>query len=119
MGVEVMCRVRAKVVLGDFDEHHFGDVGGHRRAVHGGMVATVGDAVMGRALVPAIGFAQSFATIGLSVEYPGLPVGDRAIASERDIRRGRSLALAEAKVRDQDEGATMQCCAYGSPWLRS
>lgn len=79
-GIEVMCKGRAKAVLDDIDGRHFGDVGGHR-AVHGGMVASAGDAVTGRALTPAIRFAQSFAILA------------EAKMCDQRPRRGRKCAV--------------------------
>ncbi|GAA2468441.1 PaaI family thioesterase [Terrabacter carboxydivorans] len=101
MRVTEMSGGRAEVVLDDIGERHFGGMEGHK-AVHGGIIATLGDAAMSRALASSIGFDQPFATISLSVEYLRPLVGDRAAAHGRTIRHGRRLAFAEARVCDSE-----------------
>ena len=72
--------------------------------VHGGVIATLIDAVMGRAVRAGLDDDQSAATVSMTVTYlkPGT-IGDQLRASAEVRRRGSSLVMVEADVVQGDD----------------
>ncbi|MCE1178276.1 MAG: PaaI family thioesterase [Micrococcales bacterium] len=71
--------------------------------VHGGVLATMLDAVMGRAVRAGLDDGQSTATVSMTVTYlrPG-KVGQTLTASAEVRQRGDSLVMVEADVTGED-----------------
>lgn len=72
--------------------------------VHGGLVATLIDAVMGRAVRSGLEDGRSAATVSMTVTYlkPG-KLGEQLRASAEVRKRGSSLVMVEADVVQGDD----------------
>lgn len=72
--------------------------------VHGGVIATLIDAVMGNAVRAGLEEDQSSATVSMTVTYlkPG-KVGEELEASAEVRKRGGSLVMVEADVTQGEE----------------
>ena len=73
--------------------------------VHGGYVATLLDAAMGLAVQTRLDMGVRYATTNLNVTYvKGVPPNRGPVRSEgRVLNISRTLALAEARVTDDDD----------------
>ena len=75
-------------------------------SVHGGIIATVIDEACGAALMPLIE-TPSAPTVSLNVEYlQAVPIGGHYTVLGEIVRKGRAMAIADARVVDE-EGTTL------------
>lgn len=72
-------------------------------AAHGGVVATLGDAVMGTAVITTLLEGELFTTLDLHANYIRPARETRLTALGRVVRRGRATAHCEAEIND-DQG---------------
>jgi uncharacterized protein (TIGR00369 family) len=71
-------------------------------SVHGGIIATVIDESTGAALMPLIE-TPSAPTVSLNVEYlHPVPVGGTYRVHSEIVRRGRAMAIVDARIVDED-----------------
>ncbi len=71
-------------------------------SVHGGIIATVVDEVTGAAVTSAIESASA-PTVSLNVEYLyAIPIGGTYTVLGEIIRMGRAMAIADARILDED-----------------
>lgn len=70
-----------------------------RIELHGGVMATLIDIAGDYAV--ALRTGQGVPTIGLNVDYLRMARGEKAIATARLIKCGRSIAVADIEVRDE------------------
>lgn len=88
--------------------------------LHGGVLCDLSDAAMGMAYASGISPEQSFTTVELKINYLR-PVWNAHLTAEaRVLRRGRSMALLECRVTDEQGRlvafATSTCMVVeGSP----
>jgi uncharacterized protein (TIGR00369 family) len=75
-------------------------------SVHGGIIATLIDEVTGAAVISSIE-SRSAPTVSLNVEYlHAIPIGGTFTAVGEVVRMGRALAIADARILD-DEGKVL------------
>jgi len=67
---------------------------------HGGVVATLGDAVMGTALITTLREGELFTTLELHTNYIRPARDGKLAAKGQVVRRGRSTAYCEAEIKD-------------------
>lgn len=81
--------------------------------VHGGVIATLIDAVMGRAVRAGLEDGQSAATVSMTVTYlkPG-QVGEGLEASAEVRKRGGSLVMVEADVTQDGDPVAHGVATY-------
>ncbi|HEY5476957.1 MAG TPA: PaaI family thioesterase [Tepidiformaceae bacterium] len=85
-------------------------LGGIGGSVHGGLLATMVDIVMLEALSATRQPGDQFAgTAELSISYLRPALGDRVFAEATVIKKGRSLAVAEVSIIDEQG----RLCARG------
>jgi uncharacterized protein (TIGR00369 family) len=71
-------------------------------SVHGGIIATVIDESCGAALMPLIE-APSAPTVSLNVEYlHAVQIGGTYTVIGEIVRRGRAMAIADARILDEE-----------------
>ena len=71
-------------------------------SVHGGIIATLIDEVTGAAVTSAIESATA-PTVSLNVDYLyAIPIGGTYTALGEIIRMGRAMAIADARILDQE-----------------
>ena len=101
-------------------EFHYNPIG----SVHGGVLATLLDSVMGCAIHSMMPRGRGYTTLEIKVSYVrGVHVGTGEIVAEgRTIHVGRQTALAEGTVRDGRERivatATTTCLLFDLPGRR-
>jgi uncharacterized protein (TIGR00369 family) len=85
-------------------------------SVHGGIVATVIDEVTGAAVMSSIESGTA-PTVSMNVEYlHAIPIGGTYAAVGEIVRRGRAMAIADARILDE-EGKVLArgTCIYQIP----
>jgi uncharacterized protein (TIGR00369 family) len=71
-------------------------------SVHGGIIATVIDELAGAAVISSIE-AGSAPTVSLNVEYlHAVPIGGTYTAMGEIVRMGRAMAIADARILDEE-----------------
>ena len=71
-------------------------------SVHGGIIATVIDEVTGAAVISSID-AGSAPTVSMNVEYlHAIPIGGTYTAVGEVVRMGRAVAIADARILNED-----------------
>ena len=82
-------------------EYHYNALG----AVHGGVVATVLDIVLGSAMQSTLKAGQGFTTLTLELKYhrAATAKSGRLTATAEIVTRGREIVSAEAKLVDANE----------------
>jgi uncharacterized protein (TIGR00369 family) len=71
-------------------------------SVHGGIIATVIDEVTGAAVISSVD-AESAPTVSMNVEYlHAIPIGGTYSAVGEIVRVGRAMAIADARIIDQE-----------------
>lgn len=79
---------------------------GHQNAMgyaHGGAIATLGDGVLGAALMTTLKQGELFTTLDLHTNYLRQAKSTILRAEGRVIRRGRTTAYCEAEITDSDK----------------
>lgn len=100
LGIEVAADDPMALVL-DTDERHGNTQGG----VHGGVLATLLDAVMGRAVRAGLPAGHLPATVSLTVTYlAAADIGDQLYATATVRKRGRRLVMVEADIVRRSDG---------------
>jgi uncharacterized protein (TIGR00369 family) len=81
-------------------ERHLNPLG----AVHGGWAATVLDSALGCSVQTTLAIGEAYATVEFKVNLtrPILPNTGEVVCEARIVHRGRTLAVAEATLRDKD-----------------
>ena len=101
-------------------EFHYNPIG----SVHGGVLATLLDSVMGCAVHSLLPLGRGYTTLEIKVNYVrGVRVSNGEIVAEgRTIHVGRQTALAEGVVRDRRDRvvatATTTCLLFDLPSQR-
>lgn len=67
--------------------------------VHGGMIATLADAVAGWALFPMVKRPEGCTTLEMKINFLAPVVKRDAVATARIVRLGRSIAVMDVDVR--------------------
>jgi uncharacterized protein (TIGR00369 family) len=102
IGVGALVAEKGKVSC-DFDpaEFHYNALG----TVHGGVIATVIDIVMGSAVHSTLKAGQSFTTLTLELKYHRAVTtkSGRLIATAEVVTKGRDIVTAEAKLVDKND----------------
>jgi uncharacterized protein (TIGR00369 family) len=99
MGMQVVDVREGEVDLAlDARDHHANLSGG----LHGGVIATLADTAAGLAVRSAIAPGSGHVTVNLDVQYLRAGTTGTISAHGRVVRIGRSLAFAEADVKDPD-----------------
>jgi uncharacterized protein (TIGR00369 family) len=71
-------------------------------SVHGGIIATVIDEVTGAAVISSIE-AGSAPTVSMNVEFlHAIPIGGTYTAVGEIVRIGRAMAIADARILNED-----------------
>jgi uncharacterized protein (TIGR00369 family) len=102
VGVNGMTVEKGKVSIGfDPAEFHYNSLG----TVHGGVIATVIDIVMGSAVHSTLKAGQGFTTLTLELKYHRAVTAKsgRLTAVAEVVTRGREIVTAEAKLLDKNE----------------
>ncbi len=100
LGIEVAGDDPAALVV-DTDDRHGNTQGG----VHGGVLATLLDAVMGRAVRAGLPPDRLPATVSMTVTYLApAALGDRLYATAVVRKRGRRLVMVEADIVRSGDG---------------
>jgi uncharacterized protein (TIGR00369 family) len=74
-----------------------------RGLVHGGLIASLADNAMGYSCAQATGWASSFVTISLSIDFTGRAEIGQWLAVESDvIRTGSTICFAQSLIRADD-----------------
>ncbi|WP_061029926.1 PaaI family thioesterase [Bradyrhizobium sp. CCH5-F6] len=74
-----------------------------RGLIHGGLIAALADAAMGYSCAQATGWATSFVTISLSVDYVGAAEIGQWLAVEGEvIKTGSTICFAQCLVKADD-----------------
>lgn len=100
IGVNGMTVEKGKVSIGfDPAEFHYNTMG----TVHGGVIATVIDIVMGSAAHSTLKAEQGFTTLTLELKYHRAVTAKsgRLTATAEVVTRGREIVTAEAKLVDK------------------
>lgn len=88
---------------------------------HGGVIATLGDAVMGTALITTLRAGELFTTLELHTNYMRAAKSTRLSARGQVVRRGRTTAYCEAEISDADgrlmAKASCTCMVQQGQWL--
>lgn len=82
----------------DVGEQHANPMG----TVHGGIICDLADGAMGTAFASTLGDGDSFTTIELKVNFLRPFRTGRLVAEGRVVHAGRTLALTECDVRDEE-----------------
>ncbi len=72
-------------------------------SVHGGIMTDLADACMGIAVISTLEKNEMFTTLELKMNFLRPVFGGRPVASSRILHRGRTIALAESTLTN-DEG---------------
>lgn len=102
IGVGDFVAEKGKVSVGfDPAEFHYNALG----AVHGGVIATVIDIVMGSAVHSTLKAGQGFTTLTLELKYHRAVTAKsgRLTATAEVITRGRDIVTAQAKLVDRND----------------
>jgi uncharacterized protein (TIGR00369 family) len=102
IGVNGFTAEKGKVTMGfDPAEFHYNALG----TVHGGVIATVIDMVLGSAVHSTLKAGQGFTTLTLELKYHRAVTAKsgRLIAIAEVITRGREIVTAEAKLIDKND----------------
>ncbi len=102
IGVDGMAVERGKVSIGfEPAEFHYNALG----TVHGGVIATVIDIVLGSAVHSTLKAGQGFTTLTLELKYHRAVTAKsgRLTATAEVVTRGREIVTAEAKLVDKNE----------------
>jgi uncharacterized protein (TIGR00369 family) len=102
IGVSDFVAEKGKVSCGfDPAEFHYNALG----TVHGGVIATVIDIVMGSAVHSTLKAGQGFTTLTLELKYHRAVTAKsgRLTATAQIITKGRDIVTAEAKLKDKNE----------------
>jgi uncharacterized protein (TIGR00369 family) len=102
IGVDGMTVEKGKVSIGfDPAEFHYNALG----TVHGGVIATVIDIVMGSAVHSTPKVGQGFTTLTLELKYHRAVTAKsgRLTATAEVVTRGRDIVTAEAKLLDKND----------------
>src|SRR3954469_114409 len=89
-------------------------------SVHGGFAATLLDSAMGCAVQTTLPAGVGYTTLELKVNYVrAARAGMRLVADAEVVHRGRTVATAEARLRDEASGkllahATTTCLVIGA-----
>jgi uncharacterized protein (TIGR00369 family) len=75
------------------------------QTVHGGILATLGDACSAQALLTLLEPEESFASIELKINYLSpARAGDTLVGEGRIIRRGGRIALGDMEIKNEATG---------------
>ncbi len=102
IGVDGMVVEKGKVSIGfDPAEFHYNSLG----TVHGGVIATVIDIVMGSAVHSTLKVGQGFTTLTLELKYHRAVTAKsgRLTATAEVVTRGREIVTAEASLVDKSD----------------
>jgi len=102
VGVNGMTVEKGKVSIGfDPAEFHYNSLG----TVHGGVIATVIDIVLGSAVHSTLKAGQGFTTLTLELKYHRAVTvkSGRLTANAEVVTRGRDIVTAEAKLVDKND----------------
>ena len=102
IGVNGMTVEKGKVSIGfDPAEYHYNSMG----TVHGGVIATVIDIVLGSAVHSTLKVGQGFTTLTLELKYHRAvsAKSGRLTATAGIVTRGRDIVTAEAKLVDKND----------------
>lgn len=102
IGVNGFTAEKGKVTMGfDPAEFHYNAMG----AVHGGVIATVIDMVLGSAVHSTLKAGQGFTTLTLELKYHRAVTAKagRLTATAEVVTRGREIVTAEAKLVDKND----------------
>lgn len=102
VGVNGMTVEKGKVSIGfDPAEYHYNSMG----TVHGGVIATVIDIVLGSAVHSTLKAGQGFTTLTLELKYHRAVTAKsgRLLAYAEIVTRGREIVTAEAKLVDKND----------------
>ena len=102
IGVSDFIVEKGKVSVGfDPAEFHYNSLG----TVHGGVIATVIDIVLGSAVHSTLKVGQGFTTLTLELKYHRAVTtkSGRLTATAEVITRGREIVTAQAKLVDKNE----------------
>lgn len=102
IGVEGMAVEKGKISLGfEPQEFHYNAMG----AVHGGVIATVIDMVLGCAVHSTLKVGQGFTTLTLELKYhrAATAKSGRLIATAEIVTRGCEIVTAQAKLVDKND----------------
>lgn len=102
IGVTDMIAEKGKVSVGfDPQEFHYNGLG----TVHGGVIATVIDIVLGSAVHSTLKAGQGFTTLTMELKYHRAVTAKsgRLTATAEVITRGREIVTAEAKLMDKND----------------
>ncbi len=102
IGVTDFVVEKGKVACGfDPAEFHYNALG----TVHGGVIATVIDIVMGSAVHSTLKVGQGFTTLTLELKYHRAVTAKsgRLTATAEVVTRGRDIVTAEAKLLDKND----------------
>lgn len=102
IGVGDFVAEKGKVSVGfDPQEFHYNALG----TVHGGVIATVIDIVMGSAVHATLKAGQGFTTLTLELKYHRAVTAKsgRLTATAEVVTRGRDIVTAEAKLIDKND----------------
>ena len=101
IGVDEFVAEKGKVSCAfDPQEFHYNALG----TVHGGVIATVIDIVMGSAVHSTLKLGQGFTTLTLELKYHRAVTtkSGRLMATAEIVTRGRDIVTAEAKLVDKN-----------------
>ena len=102
IGVDEFVAAKGKVSCAfDPQEFHYNALG----TVHGGVIATVIDIVMGSAVHSTLKTGQGFTTLTLELKYHRAVTtkSGRLTATAEIVTRGRDIVTAEAKLIDKND----------------
>lgn len=102
VGVNGMTVEKGKVSIAfDPAEYHYNSMG----TVHGGVIATVIDIVLGSAVHSTLKAGQGFTTLTLELKYHRAVTAKsgRLLATAEIVTRGREIVTAEAKLVDKND----------------
>lgn len=102
IGVNGFTAEKGKVTMGfDPAEYHYNAMG----TVHGGVIATVIDMVLGSAVHSTLKAGQAFTTLTLELKYHRAVTvkSGHLTATAELVTRGREIVTAEAKLVDKNE----------------
>lgn len=87
--------------------------GNRNGTVHGGLIATLIDTVMGDAVRAGLDEGESSATVSMTITYlsPG-QIGSELIASAEVRKRGGSLVMAEADIVSGEDAVAHGVATY-------
>lgn len=101
IGVDGMTVEKGKVSVGfDPAEFHYNALG----SVHGGVIATVLDIVLGSAVHSTLKAGQGFTSLTMEIKYHRAVTAKsgRLVAGAEVVTRGREIVTAEAKLTDKN-----------------